>query len=718
MKVAIIYNKDLTGVINTFGMQNKEIYNPKTIKLVANALEQGGHNVEIIDGNMHVIENLQNFMPKVLEGEKLGMVFNMSYGIQGESRYTHIPSLLEMLGIPYVGSNPSGQTLALDKVITKVIMLRHGIPTPAFWVFSSIDEDMSGVQYPVIVKPKMESVSFGLKIVNNENDLRLAVKFIIDEFKQEALVEKFIKGREFAVGVLGNNPVEIFPVLEVDLNNDPMAIQTVEDKRSRPRAKICPANIPPELAAEMQRLSVKAFNSLQLRDFARIDIRLDENNNIFLLEINSMASLGRTGSYVYAAQQYGYDYISLVNKMLDVAVVRYFANSNLLSERNDFTQKTPLHVRLRGFLRSKQQQTEKLLQQVVDNNSHVRNIEGVNQLVAMLKRQFSQLGFNSEVIPQAEIGNIVFFSNCDDDNYDIFFLGNLDNSTRVNRQEYFQTTDQKYFGSGVWEHKGGIVVLIQALQALRFVRLLKRVKIGVLFTSDDVLQGKVSKPIIKAKTLNAKTVIGLHGGSLAGGIVKTRSGAALYNCTMNLRETGDASNVSLAINLFSKLIASWTDLTNTEEGVVVSPSDVVMHSNITEPYAHGELTLSLRFNKLEQIAFIDAKIRRLVPSKFKDKINFQIEGGERRPPMEATEKSEELWLKIVEIAQKLDIRVTQEHRWSSSDLGYIENDKERIDGMGPVGTKPSNKSEYILKHSLLERAVLLAMLINSMVEGE
>ena len=96
MKVAIIYNRDLSQVINTFGIQNKEIYNPETIKLVADALEKGGHNVREIDGNMNVIQSLQEYMPRVLEGETMGMVFNMAYGIQGESRYTHIPALLEM----------------------------------------------------------------------------------------------------------------------------------------------------------------------------------------------------------------------------------------------------------------------------------------------------------------------------------------------------------------------------------------------------------------------------------------------------------------------------------------------------------------------------------------------------------------------------------------------------------------------------------------------
>ncbi|MCK8060039.1 MULTISPECIES: ATP-grasp domain-containing protein [unclassified Fusibacter] len=326
MRVAIVYNKKNTNVINPFGMQNKEIYNPKTVKRVADALEAGGHNVEIIDGNMNVIENIRAFLPPVTEGEKFGLVFNMAYGIQGESRYTHIPAMLEMLGIPYVGSTPSGHAVALDKIITKIILQKNDIPTPNFWFFSSADEDMSGVEYPVIVKPKMESVSFGLRVVHNEADLKEAVAYIISEFHQQALVEAFIRGREFAVGLIGNDPVEVFPVLEIDLEGDPDAIQTADDKKSAPRAKICPAQITPELEERMKDLSIKVFKSLGLRDFSRVDIRLDEKGDIYILEINSMASLGSTGSYVTAALAYGLDFNSLVNRMLDVATIRYFAS--------------------------------------------------------------------------------------------------------------------------------------------------------------------------------------------------------------------------------------------------------------------------------------------------------------------------------------------------------------------------------------------------------
>jgi len=445
MKVAIIYNKDLTGVINRFGMQNKEKYNPKTVNMVADALEKGGHNVRIAEGDMHVIERLKEFMPRVIEGERMGMVFNMAYGIQGESRYTHLPAMLEMLGIPYVGSGPEGHSLALDKVITKIIVQKHGIPTPDFWVYSTGDEDMSDVRYPVIVKPKMEAVSYGIKIVDNEDDLRSAVKFVIFEFKQQALVEQFIRGREFCVGLLGNGDPEAFPVLEIDLENDPDAIQTVDDKKQKPRGKICPANIPHELSDAMVRMSKDAFRSLGLRDFARVDIRMDEDEKIYLLEINSMASLGVTGSYVHAAKVAGYNYTRLANRMVDIAAVRYFSEKILPWEEmtDPGRNKLPLSVRIRGFLRMKQEETERLLEKMVNINSYVRNVEGVNALGSLVWQQLRHLGFSHQVIPMVEVGNILLLSNSPDKDYDVLLLSHLDNSTPFTRQIRYRKTEQK-----------------------------------------------------------------------------------------------------------------------------------------------------------------------------------------------------------------------------------------------------------------------------------
>ncbi|MBU1099434.1 MAG: ATP-grasp domain-containing protein [Bacteroidetes bacterium] len=714
MKVAIIYNKDVSKVINRLGIQNKEIYNPKTVMRVAKCLEDGGHNVDVIDGDMHVIERIHDFMPQVVEGEKMGIVFNMAYGIQGESRYTHIPSMLEMLGIPYVGSSPAGHALALDKVVTKMILQQHGLPTPKFWVFNDPESITDDVEFPVIVKPKMESVSFGLRVVDDYAELKDAVKYIIDEFEQAALVEQFIPGREFAVGLLGNNPVEAFPILEIDLENDPNAIQTHEDKSKAPRAKICPAVLTDDLAIEITKVSIESFKALQLKDFARVDLRMDSEGKIYILELNSMASLGPTGSYPQAASVAGYDYKSLVNKMLDVAVLRYFVTSEFGRDADQVYNKVPMHVRMRSFLRGRQPQINKFLKEMVNTTTHVRNVEGVQLLSNLIKKQMSTLGFSYKTIPQVEVGNILFFTNSEDADYDVLLLGNLDNSTKLSEHEYYHVSEQKIFGTGIWENKGGLAIMIAALQALRFVKQLKKLKIGVLLTSDDSLQGRFAREHVKHLTQDCKYVLGLHGAFLDGGLVTSRSGAAFYHVNMSLVKPADASDVAESLSIFHKHLAGWIDLSDRENGLAILPQKVQMESDISDPYAHASLNLSVRFNDLEQMKIIDKKIRKPLPAKYKKIINLQVDGGLRRPAMLKTEKVIALWNKVKTISAKLDINLREEHRWSSADICFVDDKKFVMDGFGPSGANPSKKSEFILKHSILERATLLAVVLSEL----
>ncbi|KAF5417197.1 MAG: D-alanine--D-alanine ligase [Candidatus Methanogaster sp.] len=720
MKVAIIYNKDLTGVINRFGMQNKEVYNPETVRKVADALEKGGHNVRIAEGDMYVVERLKEFMPSVIEGERMGMVFNMAYGIQGEGRYTHLPAMLEMLGIPYVGSGPEGHSLALDKVITKIIMQKQGVLTPNFWVYSTGDEGMSDVEYPVIVKPKMEAVSYGIRIAENETELREAVKFVISEFKQQALVEQFIRGREFCVGLLGNGDPEAFPVLEIDLEGDPDAIQTVDDKKQKPRGKICPAEISSELADAMVRMSKDAFRALGLRDFARVDIRMDEDENIYLLEINSMASLGVTGSFVHAAGVAGYDYTRLANRIVDVAAVRYFSEKILPGEALTETggKKLPLPIRIRGFLRTKQEDTERLLERMVNINSYVRNVDGVNSLGTLVWQQLSPIGFSHQVIPMVEVGNILLLSNSTDNNYDVLLLSHLDNSTPFTRQIRYRKTEQKIYGTAVWDSNGGLAVMIAALRALRFARLLRKMKVGVLLTTDNTRYGRVTRNHIQEILQRAGVVLGLSGASLDGTVITSRSGVAVYNCQMNLLDAVDAGDVARATASFSRLLASLTKLSSEVDGAVVIPRKVKMSAGIAILHANCEAQLSVRFDNQEQGEALDRKIHSLVTKMNSKKNRFQIEGGICRPPMVRNRETENIYQRVRAISNRLDIRTIEEHGWSSSAICAVRQDRARIDGLGPIGDVPHDYEEYILRHSLLDRAALLALLMNDLRPGK
>lgn len=714
MKVAIIYNKDIQGVINTFGMQNKEFYNEKTVKKVAQSLEKAGHNVAILDGNKQIIERLENFMPRVMEGEQMGMVFNMAYGIQGESRYTHIPSMLEMLGVPYVGSSPSGHAIALDKVLTKIIWKNNNLPTPEFWVFNSANDDLSSVKYPVIVKPKMESVSFGLKVVYNAQDLKEAIHFIINEFDQQALVEQFIRGREFCVGLLGNSPVETFPVLEIDLEGNPDAIQTVDDKQSKPRKKVCPAKIPDEIAESMQKLSIEAFKALNLRDFSRVDIRLDENNNIYLLEINSMASMGETGSYPTAAKVAGYDFESLATRMLDIAAVRYFSNDLMNKLPNEsLNGKISQEARMRSFIKTRQQQTEKLLKKLVDTDTYVRNVDGVNYCSEMISFELSQLGFTHEIYPQLEVGNIMYFTNSFNKEIDHLILLAVDNRVKLAQHENFKEHEQYLEGTGIWENKGGVAITISALQVLRFVRNLKKIKTGILLITDSSIDGRYSKNIIRQKAEKAKNILALSGSTKNGGLVLSRSGSAVYHFETKLVNKNDSENVSLTAMHFNKTIASITDISRNDNKNLIAPYDIYFTSNIFKLNAHGSAGISVRFNSKEEYAEIENKIRKIMNVQKRSKIHqIQFEGGIKRQAMEQTEEIKNYYRKIQGLARKIDVRISKEHRWSSSDICHIEKDCPKIDGLGPVGEFLPSNNERIIRHSLVERAHLLALILS------
>jgi lysine 2,3-aminomutase len=328
MKVAVVRNRNNEGIINRFGHPCPEAYGKKSVQMVLDALVASGHSVALFEGDKRLIANLEQFMPPdPSTGQPGGMVFNMSYGIQGDCRYAHIPGMLEMAGVPYTGSTPLGHALALDKVVTKILMLDTGVPTPRYLVMSHPDQLAGRLRFPLVVKPRHESTSYGLHFVQDQHELEQAVHDVVTQYQQDALVEEYIDGREVNIGILGNDPPEPFPIVEIDFGNRQPRAMTRADKYHKSAdepAKICPAPLSGELASRLSGLALKTFRACRCRDYARIDIRIDPEGNPFVLEINSMASLGATGSFIYAAEKAGYSFTSLVSRILDVAHQRYF----------------------------------------------------------------------------------------------------------------------------------------------------------------------------------------------------------------------------------------------------------------------------------------------------------------------------------------------------------------------------------------------------------
>ena len=329
MKVAVVRNHENRGVIGRWGQPSPEKYAESHVQGVVDALREGGHTVAVFEGDMTLPASLEQFMPSdAAFGLPTGMVFNMAYGIQGQCRYTHVPALLEAAGVPYTGASPFGHVLSQDKVISKILMRDAGIPTPAFQVASHPDCDLGNLCFPLIVKPRHESTSYGLRLVSSREELSDAVRAVLTDYEQDALVEQYIEGREICVGLLGNEPsVELLPLVELDFEGRQLQVITWDDKyHKRPDEpkKRCPVDLPHHLEENLQQIALAVFRVCHCQDYGRVDLRIDRSGNPQVLEINSMASLGPRASYVVAATKAGYSLTSLVCRILDIAHQRYF----------------------------------------------------------------------------------------------------------------------------------------------------------------------------------------------------------------------------------------------------------------------------------------------------------------------------------------------------------------------------------------------------------
>lgn len=291
------------------------------------------HNVNLIEANENAFSVLQNNRPDI--------VFNVSEGFYGTSREAQIPSILDMLNIPYTGSDPLTLTTCLDKARTKEILSYYKIPNAKFFIaWDEKDIKNHSLEFPLIVKPICEGSSKGIfssSFVNDNNSLLKEVERIFNEYNQAALVEEFLPGREFTVAMLGNgNETEVLPIIEINYNQFPddfIPIYSYEakwilDTKENPLDVFsCPAKINNELEEEIKKIALNTFKVLRCRDWSRIDIRLDKNNVPNVIEINPLPGIlpdpKDNSCFPKAARTAGYDYNTMINKVLHVAAKRY-----------------------------------------------------------------------------------------------------------------------------------------------------------------------------------------------------------------------------------------------------------------------------------------------------------------------------------------------------------------------------------------------------------
>lgn len=302
---------------------------PETINAVMDALREGGHEVHGVEADDRAPAKLAKLRPD--------MVYNIAEGLFGDFRESYIPMVCERLGIKYTGSSPVTLGLCLNKARCKEILSHYGIPNAGFKVFGPGDKiEFGGFKFPAIVKPNAEGSSKGIfdnSVVDDEKSARKLVKEKIAQYGQPVIVERFLEGREFTVAMIGNHPdVEVLPVVSICFDELPPTARKIYsyeakwiwDTSEKPLEIFkCPAKLTAGEKKAIHSLVLRAHKVLEIRDWCRMDVRMDGDGNPNILEVNPLPGVlpkpEDNSCFPKAARAAGYTYSGMLNKVLGVA---------------------------------------------------------------------------------------------------------------------------------------------------------------------------------------------------------------------------------------------------------------------------------------------------------------------------------------------------------------------------------------------------------------
>ncbi len=335
LKVALVYNLIHPEVLQPQSPIDAiaEYDSPETVQAVQVALEAGGHHVVLLEADETIAEKLLSVRPDI--------VFNIAEGLRGPYRESHVPAICEMLGIPYTGSDLLTLALALDKARAKQILIYHGLNTARYQIFWQADDPLDpDLRFPLIVKLLREGSSMGLtpdSVVDDEAALRRQVMRLLTTYHEPAIVEEFIVGREFTVGVLGNRPPCVLPIIElvfpsardiVFFSPDDVVLERFPELRDKPLPKpqhrpVCPAEVTPALKTAIEETALRAYRAMGCLDWCRMEMRLGQDGQLYLLELNPIAGIDPSYWFARAARAAGLSYTEFINTILQSACERY-----------------------------------------------------------------------------------------------------------------------------------------------------------------------------------------------------------------------------------------------------------------------------------------------------------------------------------------------------------------------------------------------------------
>jgi D-alanine-D-alanine ligase len=304
----------------------------QVVPQVARTLRRLGHRVSVLGAHGDVKRLIAG-----LSRRRPDLVFNLME-MFGDNVFGDIPvtGLLDLLGLRYTGSGPGELYLSQDKGLTKKLLAFEDILYPRFAVFSreAAFETGGNLRMPLFVKPLRSDASLGIggkSLVHDAVALMERVAAIGKELNDAALAEEYIEGREFYVGVLGNTQAKPLPPVEIDFTGFPEGVPKVMDSKAKwdERSKeykgtrSVMAQLPDELRARLQKVAVDAYRALRVRDYGRVDLRLTDTGDIYVLEVNASCYLERESEFAMSAAAAGMDYPRLIEQIVNLALERY-----------------------------------------------------------------------------------------------------------------------------------------------------------------------------------------------------------------------------------------------------------------------------------------------------------------------------------------------------------------------------------------------------------
>jgi len=330
MRIGITYNLS-TEVAAAEGIPSDradEFDSLETVQDIERGIIAAGHEPVRLGFGLDAIARLKR--------QRVDLVFNIAEGLYGRARESQMPAILDMMGIPYTFSDTLALSLALDKTITKQVLMQHGINTPAFW---SVDNPVqvetiiqtNALKYPLFVKPSREGSSMGINDnsrVTCDDELRNQVGALLAAYPGSSiLIEEFLPGREVTVGVIGNREPEVLGVMSFKLlggaEKDFFYTPEIKHHWEKYIVPECPADLTADEFQKVRDLAVGVFKALHCRDCARIDMRFDANGEPSFIEINPLAGLSKGKSDIpVMAELMGLSYEDLIGHIIQAAVER------------------------------------------------------------------------------------------------------------------------------------------------------------------------------------------------------------------------------------------------------------------------------------------------------------------------------------------------------------------------------------------------------------